>query len=132
MKIIEILMQNARIPKTEIAKRLGITETAVRKRIAKLEGVVILGYKAIINYKSAGLASSLTGVDVHAEKLWEVVDKFKGINEIKSIWLTTGDHTIMLEIVAKSVKDLQIVHDMISKMDGVKRVCPSIILDVLK
>ena len=132
MKIIEILMQNARISKTEIAKKLGITETAVRKRIAKLERDVILGYKAIINYKFAGFVSSLTGVDVDADKLWDVVNKLKNFEEIKSIWLTTGDHTIMLEIVTRSVENLQKIHDKISKMKGVKKVCPSIILDVLK
>jgi len=133
LKIIEILMRNARTPKVRIAEELGVTETAVRKRIAKLEKErIILSYKAVVNYKSAGLISSLTGVDVDAEKLWLVVNKLKEMDEVKSMWLTTGDHMIMLEIVVKSVDALSEVHERIACMEGVKRVCPAVILEVLK
>lgn len=131
--IVKMLMENARIPKTHIAKVLGITETAVRKRIAKLEkDNVILGYKAIINYKTTGLSASLTGVDVEPERLWSVISELKKIEEVKSIMLTTGDHMIMLEIVAESVDELSEVHGRIEKLEGVKRICPAIVLDVLK
>jgi Lrp/AsnC family transcriptional regulator for asnA, asnC and gidA len=133
LKIIEILTKNARTPKVRIAKALEITETAVRKRISKLEkDGVILGYKAVINYKIAGLSASLTGLDVEPENIWLIVDKLKGFDEVKSIWLTTGDHMLMVEIVVKSVDDLSRIHEEIARMDGVRRVCPSIILDVMK
>ncbi|WP_457548628.1 Lrp/AsnC family transcriptional regulator [Archaeoglobus sp.] len=133
LKVIEMLLENARIPKTHIAKALNVTETAVRKRIQKLENLgVIMGYRAIVNYKAVNLASSLTGVDVDAEKLWLVVSKLKEMDEVKSMWLTTGDHMIMLEIVVKSVDELSVVHDRIARMEGVKRVCPAVILEVLK
>ncbi len=133
MKIISLLMKNARIPKTKIAEKLNVTETAIRKRISKLEkDGVIIGYKAVINYKTAGLSASLTGIDVEPDKLWDVIEKLKKIDEIKSIYLTTGDHMLMLEIVEKTVDDLSKIHERISKLKGVKRICPAIILDVLK
>ncbi len=133
LKIIKILIEDARIPKVRIAEKLGITETAVRKRISKLErSGIVVGYKAVINYKNAGIVGSLTGVDVEAEKLWEVIEKLKGIEKVKSIWITTGDHTLMLEIVANSIEELLEIHKKIENTGYVKRVCPSIILDVLK
>ncbi len=132
-KILSILMKNARIPKTKIAKELNVTETAIRKRISKLEkSRIILGYKAVINYKTAGLSASLTGVDVEPDKLWEVIWKLKDIEEIKSIYLTTGDHMLMLEIVGNNVDELSKIHEKISKLEGVRRICPAVILDVLK
>jgi len=131
--ILKMLMENARVPKTHIAKILGVTETAVRKRIAKLEKEkIVLGYKAIINYKTAGLSASLTGVDVEPERLWSVISGLKEMEEIKSIMLTTGDHMIMLEIVVESVEELSKIHRKIEELEGVKRICPAIVLDVLK
>lgn len=133
LRIIEMLMQNARIAKTKIARTLGVTEAAVRKRISNLEKrEEILGYRAIINYKKVGLNASITGFDVEPDRLWAIVDELKKIDEVKSLWLTTGDHTIMAEIVAKSVDDLSSIHERLAKMEGVKRVCPSIVTDILK
>lgn len=132
-KIIEVMMRNGRVSKTELAKQLNITEAAVRKRIQKLEKTrTILSYKAVINYKSAGLTASLTGIDVEPEKLWTTTEKIKQIEEVKSLWLTTGDHTVMAEIIAKNTEELSAIHNKISKIDGVRRLCPSVILDVLK
>ena len=132
-KIVSLLMKNARIPKTKIAEELNVTETAIRKRISKLEkSGVILGYKAVINYKTAGLSASLTGVDVEPDRLWDVIWRLKDMEEIKSIYLTTGDHMLMLEIVGRSVDELSRIHERISKLEGVKRICPAVILDVLK
>jgi Lrp/AsnC family transcriptional regulator for asnA, asnC and gidA len=133
VKIIEIMMENARTPKTNIARELNITEAAVRKRILNLEKEkIVLGYKAVVNYKTVGLSASLTGLDVEPEKLWYVVDELKKVDEVKSMWLTTGDHTLMAEIVAKGVEAISAIHEKIGKIKGIKRVCPSIIVDVLK
>jgi len=132
-KIISILMKDARTPKTKIAKELNISETAVRKRIARLEKEgIILGYKATINYKLAKMVASLTGLDVDPDKLLDVIKTLKKMPEIKSIYLTTGDHVLMIEIVSKSIDELSRIHDNIAKLEGVKRICPAIILDVLK
>ena len=126
-------MKDARTPKTKIAKELNISETAVRKRIARLEKEgIIIGYKATINYKLAKMVASLTGLDVDPDKLLDVIKILKKIPEIKSIYLTTGDHVLMIEVVSKSVDELAKIHDNIAKLEGVKRICPSIILDVLK
>ncbi|HDD36831.1 MAG TPA: AsnC family transcriptional regulator [Archaeoglobus veneficus] len=131
--ILSKLMENARISKTDIARSIGISETAIRKRIFNLEkGKVILGYRAIVDYKKANLFASFTGIDVKAENIWKVIDTLKEIKEVKSIMLTSGDHTIMVEIIAKSLDELLNLHDKISNFEGVERVCPSVVLEVIK
>ncbi|MCS7121694.1 MAG: Lrp/AsnC family transcriptional regulator [Archaeoglobaceae archaeon] len=132
-KIVEILMLDGRIPKVKIAKSLNITEAAVRKRIQNLENKkIILLYKAVVNYKTAGLSASITGFDVESEELWNVVENLKQLEFVKSLWLTAGDHTILAEIVASNTEELSKFHEDISKIKGVKKVCPAIILDILK
>jgi Lrp/AsnC family transcriptional regulator for asnA, asnC and gidA len=131
--ILSSLMKNARIPKTRIARTLGISETAVRKRIANLERIgVILGYRAIINFKKANLFASITGIDVEPESIWKVIEKLKDAENVKTVFLTSGDHTIMAEILAQSLEELSEIHSKLMEMDGVKRVCPAVILDVVK
>ncbi len=131
--ILQILSKNARIPRTKIAEILGISETAVRKRISKLEEEgILLRYMIKINYKALGYSVSLTGIDVEPEKIWEIIDKLKNIKSITSITLTSGDHTIMTKIVSKSVDELFKIHKEIEKLEGVKRICPAIVLDEIK
>jgi Lrp/AsnC family transcriptional regulator for asnA, asnC and gidA len=133
LSILNFLMENARIQKTKLAEKLGVTEAAIRRRLSKLEQQsIILGYKPVVNYRIAGLAASLTGIDVEPDKLWHVVNELKKIDNIKSMFMTSGDHTLMVEIVANSVDELSETHERIEKIDGVVRVCPSVLLDVLK
>ncbi|MEM0088151.1 MAG: Lrp/AsnC family transcriptional regulator [Archaeoglobaceae archaeon] len=127
------LMKNGRAKKIELAKIFGVTETAIRKRIEKLEQAgVILGYKAIVDFKKLGLFSSLTGIDVEPEKLWNVVEKIKGLKNVVSLFLTSGDHVIMAEVVCESMQEMMSFHEQIAKIEGVKRVCPAVIVEVVK
>ncbi len=132
-KIILNLLRNARISKTKIAEKLGVSETAVRKRIEKLEERrILLGYRAILDFKKAGLFVSFTGIDVEPEHIWKTMNALKELEEVLALYLTSGDHTILAEIVADSFGELKEIHDRISRLNGVKRICPSIVLEVVK
>ncbi|MEM1579313.1 MAG: Lrp/AsnC family transcriptional regulator [Archaeoglobaceae archaeon] len=133
LKIVFELIRNGRIRKTELAKMLDVTETAIRKRIEKLEKTgAILGYRAILDFKKIGLSSSLTGIDVEPEHLWEIVGKIKDHENVISLFLTSGDHVIVAEVVCNSIQELASFHEEVSKIRGVKRVCPSVVLEVVK
>lgn len=131
--LLDSLMYNARVPKTVLAKKLNISEAAVRKRLKKLEeSGVIQGYKALIDYQRAGLFASITGLDTEPELLWQTIDALKGIEEVKAISLTSGDHTIVAEIVAKDMEQLEDVHRSIEALKGVSDVCPSLVLRTIR
>ncbi|MCD6371962.1 MAG: Lrp/AsnC family transcriptional regulator [Thermococcus sp.] len=133
--IIEMLTKDARTPFTEIAKVLGISETAVRKRVKALEEAgVIKQYTVVIDPSKLGYnLVSLTGVDTMPEKIFEVAAKLKEFDFVRSVYLTSGDHMIMAEIWAKDGEDLSdIISNKIGKIEGVTKVCPAIILEKLK
>jgi Lrp/AsnC family transcriptional regulator for asnA, asnC and gidA len=133
LKIVMELVKNGRIKKTELAKMLKITETAVRKRIEKLEkNKVILGYRAVVDFKKLGIFSSLTGIDVEPEHIWKVVESLKQMENVNSVYLTSGDHVLMVEVVTDSLDTMRRLHEEISGIQGVKRVCPAVIMEVLK
>lgn len=133
--IIEMLTKDARTPFTEIAKVLGISETAVRKRVRALEEAgVIKQYTIVIDPSKLGYnLVSLTGVDTLPEKIFEVAQKLKEFEFVRNVYLTSGDHMIMTEIWAKDGEDLSdIISNKIGKIEGVTKVCPAIILERLK
>jgi len=130
--IIEYLINNARVSYVELAKRLNLSEAAIRKRIKKLEKSIIFKYTIFINPKGSDFFVSFTGIDVEPESLMEIIEKLKDFNEIKSIFLTSGDHNLLVEIISESLEKLKEVHKKISEIEGVKRVCPSMVIDVLK
>lgn len=54
-QILEILRHDARTPNAEVARRVGLTTSAVHERVRKLEARgVIRGYSAILNAHSLG------------------------------------------------------------------------------
>ncbi|MEM2700146.1 MAG: Lrp/AsnC family transcriptional regulator [Candidatus Bathyarchaeia archaeon] len=135
LAIIKILQEDASIPFTEIARRLKISESTVRKRIEKLirEGV-IKRFTIAIDPSKIGLNTvAIVGIDVEPSKLLEVSQKLCEFAETRYVATSTGDHMIMTEIWARDTKDLaKIISEKIGAIDGVKKVCPAIILERMK
>ncbi len=133
--IISMLTKDARTPLTKIAKKLGITEAAVRKRLKNLEERgVIKGYTTVVNPSMLGYNSvSLTGIDTEPDKFLDVAKKVMEFDFARNVYITSGDHMLMVEIWAKDGDELtKIISDVIGKIDGVKRVCPAIVLEKMK
>ncbi len=134
LKILEILKRNARATYTEIAKEVGLSDVAVLKRVRSLEqkGVIKKYTIKIDNEKLGYKAISFTGLDVEPEKLFDVINYLSKKEYVKYLALTSGDHTIMTVIWAHDSKELSEIHRILSSLEGVKRVCPAIILELFK
>ena len=134
-KIIEILQQDARTPYTEIAKRLKISESTVRKRISAMEKAgIIKKYSAIVDPAKMGYKTvTILGLDVEPSKFLEAAQKMATFPEAKYVATSTGDHMIMAEIWTKDGKELtDLITKRIGKIEGIKKICPAIILEKLK
>ncbi len=134
LKILKILSKNARAPFSEIAREVELSDVAVMKRVRKLEQLgVIKRYTIVVDPRKLGYRSvSITGIDVEPEYLFSVVDKLKTMPNVKFLAITSGDHSIMTIIWAKDSEEISKIHEELSKIRGVKRVCPAIVLDVIK
>lgn len=135
MRIIEILSQNSRMPFTEIARRLKVSESTVRKRVGALEREgVISKYSIVVNPAKIGFgAVALVGLDVQPDKFLSAAQKLAELNEVRYVATSTGDHMIMAEIWTRDGKELtKLISEKIGKIEGVNRICPAIILEKLK
>ncbi len=134
-KILELLEEDARRPFTEIARRLKVSESAVRKRITAMqrEGV-ITKFTIKVDHGKLGLKTvAIVGLDVESGKMLEIAQQLCELRELKCVATTSGDHMIMLEIWAKNGKELnKLISEKIGKMSGVKQICPALILEKLK
>ncbi|MEM1586156.1 MAG: Lrp/AsnC family transcriptional regulator [Candidatus Bathyarchaeia archaeon] len=133
--ILKFLQEDSSIPFTEIARRLRMSESTVRKRVEKLkrEGV-IKKFTVVVDPLKMGFNTvAMIGIDVDPSKILEVAQKLCELPETKSVATSMGDHMIMAEVWAKNAMDLlKIINEKIGVIDGVKRVCPAIILEKLK
>ena len=134
MHIIEALSKNARTPFMQIAGKLKVSESTIRKRVSNLENDgTIKKYSLVVDTSKIGIGNiALVGVDVSPEKYLDVAKKLTQIDGIKYAASTTGDHMFMLEVLAKDDDELRALNEKLKGLDGVIRICPAIIKDTLK
>ena len=135
LKIIDILLQNARTPYTEIALKLGISEGTVRNRIKKLEKKgVIERYTIDVNPKKMGYHTIvLLGMDAEPKHFLSAAEELSKLECVKWVYTSTGDHMIMAEVWARDTTDLnRMISENISKIDGVRDLCPAILMERIK
>lgn len=134
IELLRILQQNARTPFIEIARRLGVTETAVRKKVKKLLGEgVIRRFTIEIDPKKIGFAvQAIIGVDTKPERYIPAIEKLKNLDEVLSLYSSSGDHMILMECWFKDTEELRKFIKKIESIEGVTRICPAIILEKIK
>jgi len=134
LKIIEILRENSRTPYVKIAKILGVSETAVRKRVKKLEREgVIKRYTIEVDPKKLGFQIvALIGLDTKPERYISVIEELKSESKVVSLYSSSGDHMVLMECWFKNSDELSAFVKKLERMEGVVRVCPAIILEKLK
>jgi len=135
LKILKLLEEDGRLTFMEIAKKLGLSESTIRKRVQALkENGVIKRFTVEIDPTKIGLNTvAIVGIDVDPPKLLEVAQKLCEFKEIRCVATSTGDHMIMTEIWAKDGRELtRLISEKIGPIEGVKKICPAIILERLK
>ncbi|MEM2336259.1 MAG: Lrp/AsnC family transcriptional regulator [Candidatus Bathyarchaeia archaeon] len=135
LKILKLLEEDGRLTFMEIAKKLRLSESTIRKRVQALkENGVIKRFTVEIDPAKIGLNTiAIVGIDVDPPKLLEVAQKLCEFKEIRCVATSTGDHMIMTEIWTKDGRELtKLISEKIGPIEGVKKICPAIILERLK
>ncbi|HLG23384.1 MAG TPA: Lrp/AsnC family transcriptional regulator [Candidatus Nanoarchaeia archaeon] len=133
--ILGILKENARTSFLNIAKKLKISESTVRKRMARLEkGNIIKKYTTVVEPSKLGYGSvALVGIDSKPENFLSVAKKLTELENVKFVATSSGDHMIMVEIWMENSNELRgFIREKIESLEGVTRTCPAILNEVLK
>ncbi|BDD04116.1 Lrp/AsnC ligand binding domain-containing protein [Aureibacter tunicatorum] len=125
LKILSLLTKDAKMPYTEVAKKVFVSGGTVHVRMRKLEEMgVVKGTTLDIDYAQMGYdITAFLGIYLQKSSLYdEVIDQLKLIPEIVKIHYTTGNYNIFVKIHCKDTKHLKdTLHDKIQKVEGIER-----------
>ena len=124
-QILRDLMEDARTPILEIARRVGISGAAIHQRLRKLEkSGLISGSKFIINPKTLGY-TTMAFVGIYLDKAMnnpDAVKQLKKIPEVLECHYTTGNWSILIKILCKDNEHLMhVLNKEIQTIQGVSR-----------
>ncbi|AXA34891.1 MAG: Lrp/AsnC family transcriptional regulator [Candidatus Hydrogenedentota bacterium] len=126
-KILELLRQDARLTREQLARRVGATPEEVDTLIRELErSRAIYGYTALVNYEAAGEELVEAVIEVHVtpkrgEGFDGIAKRIYNFPEVRSLYLMSGGSDFLVFMEAASLKEIaKFVTEKLATMDGVK------------
>ncbi|MDO5074058.1 putative AsnC-family transcriptional regulator [Neisseria animaloris] len=117
-KILKILQQNARIPMTELAEKVGLSTTPVTERVRRLEREnIITGYHAHLNPHALG-QSLLVFVELKLRsKSGNIFEDFRRevsmIPQVLECHLVSGEYDYLIKV---RLPDMSAYRDMLGNI----------------
>ena len=134
-KIIQLLIENARISYSDIGEETGISRVAVKARIQAMEKKgIIEEYTTIINpQKISGAVSCYFEIEVKPDELTQVTDILYKNNIVTQIYRVTGKDKLHVHAVASSSDEMEdLLHNVIDTLPGIISCSCNIILSRIK
>lgn len=131
-KIIKILQNDARKPFVEIANTIGLSESAVRRRIKNLIDNNIIK-KFTIEIDNSEKTSAITLISVASSSdTSTVTSKLLNLEGVDVVYEITGQYDIAAIISAPAISEINSYIDEVRKIEGVSDTNTVIILKTLK
>jgi len=125
LKILGILMEDAKTPYTEIGKMLFVSGGTIHVRMKKLQdlGIVKGAYLNIDHVLLGYDLSAFLGIYLKESSMYKsVISQLKEISEIVSAHYTTGVYSIFARVICKDTDHLrEVLSSKIQKIDGIQR-----------
>jgi Lrp/AsnC family transcriptional regulator, regulator for asnA, asnC and gidA len=132
VKIIKILQSDSRKAFVEIANEIGLSESAVRRRVKNLVGREIIK-KFTLELNSGDKTSAITLISVNSTSDTSFVSgKLMGLAGVEVIYEITGQYDIAAVISAPSISEINKCIDEVRKTEGVSDTNTVIILKTIR
>ncbi|MCJ7533783.1 MAG: Lrp/AsnC family transcriptional regulator [Anaerolineales bacterium] len=135
LSIVNLLMEDGRMPASEIARVLGgVSERAVRYRIERMVAENYIWVSAIVNPKMFGYSIIADiWLEVEADSILEVARKVTEFECVSYVACAIGESDVSIQVFARdNVEVYQFVTEVIGKIPGVRKTTTSIVPIVLK
>jgi Lrp/AsnC family transcriptional regulator for asnA, asnC and gidA len=132
--IIKLLMENGRMPASDIAQRIGFTERAVRYRIARLVDLDIIKITAVVNPRALGFnVVADVWIEVESGYNKEIAQKLLQYDFISYVATSIGERDISAQVIGRNNEEIyDIVTEIIGQIKGVRKTTTSIVPIVMR
>jgi DNA-binding Lrp family transcriptional regulator len=124
--LLELLHQNANIPREDLARMLNLSVAEVNQRIDRYENDhVILGYQAVVDPEKidADAVTAFIEVSITPERgggFDRLAERIARFDEVKSCWLMSGGYDLAIMLEASTLREVaRFVSEKLSTVDGV-------------
>ncbi|RLG21572.1 hypothetical protein DRN74_01570 [Candidatus Micrarchaeota archaeon] len=124
-KIIEILKKDSRTAYTDISKKLGLSDVAVKKRIDKLiEKGIIKHFSITLDYAKIGkpLRAFLL-LRMKPSYTEDIIEHLAKIDGVLNVLQTVGSYDFLVELVCRDMGELKrIAEEQIGNLEGINEI----------
>ena len=122
-RIIALLQEDGRASNAGIARRVGVSEGTVRRRLKRLVQEEYIRVVAQLDPDRMGYASeALVGVQVDPDKVDQVANDLAGLEEVSWVTITTGAFDVFAWATLQSAEALGIfLRTKVGTIPGVRR-----------
>lgn len=124
-RILSLLVQDAKLPYSEIARQLGVSGGTIHSRMTRLEELgVVRGATLDLDLAKVGFGiQAFLGIFLLKSSYCDaVIAQLREIPEVISLHFTTGSYNLFARLACRDTQHLRnVLHDMVQQIEGVER-----------
>ena len=108
-KIIQLMVQNARMPVKEIAQKINLTSPAVSSRIHRLEQEGVIGGYTVLLHRpdEPTRVQALISVQTHPESREAFLSMIAGEPDVLQCYRVTGSYNFTVKVSCAGIDELE-------------------------
>ena len=134
--LLSLVQRDAKLPQSELAKRVGLSTAAVNERLKKLEqSGAIRHYAAVVDPVLAGapLAAFVEVFIEHPRFEPAFIKRVLAMDEVQECHHITGEFSLLLKVRARDLAGLQdLLLKQLNSFEGVRQTRTVMVLSTLK
>ena len=133
-RIVTALQRDGRRPFTAIARDLGISEAAVRQRVARLQSAGVMQVVAVADPMTLGFKTmAMVAISVDGRARKQAAEAVARLPEVSYLVLTAGSFDMLAEVVCEDNDHLlRLLSEDLAGIDGVRQTQTFMYLRLLK
>jgi len=134
-KIVDLLMEDGRMPAAVIARKVGNTsERVIRYRIDRMIAAGVIQIRPIVRPQAFGLTTVADVLlEVESDRIQDVALKVSEYENVSYVACSIGETDVSVQVVGKDTVEIyQFITEVIGKIPGVRKTTTSIVPVIVK